>query len=675
MRCSFIVKTAASILLVGTLAACGGGSGSSTPVAPAPTSFVVSGTAATGAVFDNATITVTGSDGTIYPAAGEDAVVTGADGSYTITLPIDAKPPFVVQAARSDQTLVSVVAEAKDTTTNITPVTNLIASRLSASGNPAMLATELKDNPTLFDAAAVQAKVAEIVTLLQPLMDAVGDSTDPLNGNIQAAVAAGTGADKLLDSLSISITPSSATSVNIEVAVKQKQAEGAQPAAIAFTGGAAATTPDPLPAVSADDLVPSGVAAMIADLLQRMTACYAVPLADRVTSGGTAADIIAPACKDIFLGNDPSSFKHNGSTVSATGAWSSIFYGVNLPGTPGIRFESGNYEFTRANGDLVINVLSKSSKDIPTYSVMVVRVDTDGKLRVIGNQYKYNGSVNAYHQLRTYINQTGADFYSTGYTLSVSQAANVANVAKVVVTSPKGHTFLLKPATGSTYFPLVKVDSSGAETMTATSFLRLQRAYLDTANTGDPKDADTGDFFSNTRYTDADILAIPEQARWKFEYYLAGQTTPDATQYFTTRRRAMTIGEMQTQKLANLTADTISYAKNNTKVNASGGLYLPTPTPPELLDLSWEVPEGALAPTQIQAWGGGTFNGVFVRFNDSATVASSATSGSIACSGAEHCTADGYFLPGGIGGVHLWASVPDGRQFAHYYSISTITIP
>src|SRR5512141_366749 len=229
MNYTNISKVAAGALLIDVLSACGGGGGGggTEPIAavPAPTTFTVAGTAATGAALDNATITLTGSDGATYPAAGDSPVVTGADGSYSVTLPIEAKPPFVVQAAREDQTLVSVVAEAKETTTNITPVTNLIASRLSVSGDPAKLATELKGNPALFDAAAVKAKVAEIVTLLQPLMDAVGDSTDPLNGDIQATVSAGTGADKLLDSLSISITPSSANSVNIQVSVKQKQAE------------------------------------------------------------------------------------------------------------------------------------------------------------------------------------------------------------------------------------------------------------------------------------------------------------------------------------------------------------------------------------------------------------------------------------------------------------------
>ncbi|MBE0621970.1 MAG: hypothetical protein IH605_15360, partial [Burkholderiales bacterium] len=459
MNFSLVSKTAASVLLVGVLAACGGGSSSSgvasAPETPAPTTFVVAGTAATGAALDNATITITGSDGTTYPAAGEDPVVTAADGSYTVTLPLTATPPFVVQAIRDDISLVSVVAEAKDTTTNITPVTNLIASRLSSSGDPAKLAAEIQADPTLVNLAKVTAKVAEIVALIQPLMDAVGDTTtNPLTDNIQAAVAAGTGADKVLDSLSITITPNSATTVNIEVAVKQKQTEGEQPAAITFTGGANATAPAALPAVTAGNLVPSGNAELIAGFLSRMTACYALPQSERVTSGGTAAaDIIAPACKDIFVGNDPAGYLSNGAKVSSTDAFSSIFGS----GT-GTTFDRGSYEFTRGNGDLAIAYRSTDSSGNSSNKSLAVRVDTDGKLRAIGNQYKYNGAVNAYHQLRNFINQPAADYYSSGYNLQVFNTADVADVVKVVVTSPSGKTLLLKPSAGSAYFPLVKVN-------------------------------------------------------------------------------------------------------------------------------------------------------------------------------------------------------------------------
>jgi hypothetical protein len=674
---SLITKTAAGALLVGVLAACGGGtSGVATaPVTPAaPTTFTVAGTAATGAPFAGATVTIIGSDGTTYGGGATD--ITGADGAYTIVLPLTAKPPFVVQAATADQTLISVVAEAKDTTTNITPVTNLIASRLSTSGNPANLAAEIQANPALVDTTKLTAKVAEIVALIQPLRDAAGDTTDPLNGKL---VADGTGADKVLDSLSISITPSSATSVNIEVSVKQKQAEGEQPAVIGFSGGANATAPAAaLPTVSASDLVPSGTATLIADLLKRMTACYALAQTDRVASGGTAAaDIKAAACKDLFVGNDPASFKNNGAVVSSNAAWSSLFN----PNAAGVTFDRGSYEFTRANGDLVIAYRATDASGNSTNNTLVVKADTDGKLRAIGNQYKYNGAVNAYQQLRSFINQPAADYYSTGYNLNVNSTADVSNVVKIVVTSPNGKTLLLKPSSGSAYFPLVKVDpTSGAETMTGTNFVRLARQYLDTANSGDPALADTGVFFSADRWKEADILAIPAQARWKFEYYLAGQTTPDATQYFTTRARAMTIAELQTQPLANM-ADAF-YAEVKAGQTAVNGTYYVAvdPADPAQLSFDWVVPTGALAPTSIQVYGNYvSAPSTRSSFNDKTGVKSTARSGIITCSsggsGDTHCDSAGnYVATDRFNGVHLWAEDAAGRDFAHFYAIYTVTI-
>src|SRR4029079_6964211 len=109
------------------LSACeGGGTVGSTPAA-APTSFVVGGTAASGAPFAGGTVTVVDSAGTVFsgPTGG---VTTDANGVYSIPLPLTAKPPFVVMVKRDDRSLVSVVAEAKDSTANITPLTNLIAS-------------------------------------------------------------------------------------------------------------------------------------------------------------------------------------------------------------------------------------------------------------------------------------------------------------------------------------------------------------------------------------------------------------------------------------------------------------------------------------------------------------------------------------------------------------------
>ena len=676
MNYSLVSKTAASLLLTGVLAACGGGGGNA-PVdaVAAPTTFTVAGTAAGGAPFAGATVTLIDSTGATF-AGG----VTGTDGGYTITVPLTAKPPFVVQAVREDKTLVSVVAEAKDTTTNITPVTNLIASRLSTSGDPAKLADELKANPALFDAAALKVKVAEIVALIKPLMDAVGDTADPLNGRL---VADGTGADKVLDSLSISITPSSAASVNIEVAVKQKLAEGVSPTVISFTNATAPATA--IAAVTATDLVPSGTATLIADLLKRMTACYAVPLADRVTSGGTAANIVAPACKDIFLGNDPASYKQNGSFASSNGAWSTIFDGINLPGTPGIRFDRGSYEFTRANGDLVIAFRSLSSLDAVTNSTLVVRTDTDGKLRAIGNQYKYNGGVTAYEQLRNFVSQPAADYYSTGFVPNVNNTLSGGTpiFAKVVVTAPNGNTLLLKPSAGSAYLPLVKTSSTGSETVTGTSFVRIRSVYVDAANAAkNPADADTTLFFASTPLTDAQIAVIPAQGTWKFEYYLASAPTViDATQYYKTRARAMTIPELQTQLLANLPDEIIAEIKAATVTITNGPTYVPVPTTGPI-DPVWAVPAGALAPTSIQAYGSSAPVAPSTTrpgFNDKTAVRSIDRTGNIFCSAASgsdtHCSGGNFAAGGRLSGLHLWANDAVGREFAHFYAFYIVTIP
>ncbi len=305
---------------------------------------------------------------------------------------------------------------------------------------------------------------------------------------------------------------------------------------IAFSGGADATAPAAaLPTVTAADLVPAGNAALIADFLQRMSACYALAPTDRVSSSGTtAADIFAPECKDIFLGKDPTSFLDNGAVVSKTGAFSGIF-GTDT----GATFDRGSYAFTRANGDLVIAYRATNGAGTASANyTMVVRADTDGKLRAIGNQYKYNGGVNAYEQLRTFINEPAANYYSTGYNLNVNNTVDAKRNSifdRVEVTTPSGNVLTLKPSAGSSYLPLVK-----GNTLTNTNYVRIRSVYTDAANSGkNPADADAnGLFFAATPLADADITVLPAQSTWKFDYFLAGNTgtTADATQYYKTLR-------------------------------------------------------------------------------------------------------------------------------------------
>ena len=85
------------------------------------------------------------------------------------------------------------------------------------------------------------ATVAEVKTILATLLDATGTSgTDPLTGSFTVD---GTGYDRLLDSISINIVPASATSSNIEIAVKQQLPDGTQPATVSFASASTSVAP------------------------------------------------------------------------------------------------------------------------------------------------------------------------------------------------------------------------------------------------------------------------------------------------------------------------------------------------------------------------------------------------------------------------------------------------
>ncbi|HTN64959.1 MAG TPA: Ig-like domain-containing protein [Burkholderiaceae bacterium] len=651
MKRQFKYSAMASLILATMLTACGGGGGS-----PAASAITLSGTAATGAPFAGADIRIFDKNNT---EVGKGQ--SNANGSYEITLSPGATAPFVLKAMRDDLTLVSVAADSGSSTINITPITNLIASRLSTSGDPAKLAAELQANPALLAPVTVNAKVAEVVALLKPLLDAVGASANPLTGKFTAD---GTGLDRVLDSLVITITPSSPTTTNIEVAVKQQIANGDQPQVVQFTNSSPA--PGTLPVVDPTMLVPNGTAPLIADLLQRVTACFALPVAERVNTPNpptaTATDIKAAACKTIFHNGDPATYKSGGKQVGV--GLQTSFNGIFRDGGTGTVFDRGSYEFTRDNKDLVIGYRSTDKDGNVQYDTLAVRADDPAKptrLALIGNQNDYDGSVTAYHQLREFPQSAANNYYSSGYAFSIPK---VGNLQKVIVTSPTNKTFVLIAGTGLNTLTFPKHDDqSGAS---GASFIRLRSVYADAGNSGNPASVDTSQFFAGTPASDADLAGYPAQSTWKFDYYTGADLnnlTLAATQYHKTRARPLTIPELQTQGLASLTP---------TILEEIGSGMTPSGLPLDAGDqgdLAWQVPNGALAPTQLRLWGRFVADKT-KNFDVAATVQSSSRAGRIACTAAgAHCDGNGNFA-GGLEatGLHLWARNPVGREFAHFYA-------
>ena len=681
-----------------TLAGCGGGGGSpgSDSAIAAPTAVTLSGTAATGAAFSQGVVTVTDSTGAVVGTSG----TVGGDGLYAVTLSSGAKAPFVLVAERASingqvERLVSVVSSASggNATVNLTPVTTLIAALLSPSGDPAKLAAEVSSGAAQVTADTVSSKVNQVQTMLAPLLSATNTAaTDPLKGSFAAN---GSGYDRLLDSLRVSIAPASATSSNIEVAVKQQTADGVAPIAISFSS--ASTAAVQLPAVDAGTLVAEGTSVKIAALLSDLSACYAVPFADRVngvTGSATAvvggpADVKAAACRTLFVGADPANFLSNGARVGRDASNSGAFASLFRKGADGVVFSQGSYEFSRGNGDLVVGYKSRDSVGNEGFDTLVVRPDSaDGRLKLVGNQYAYPGSVVPYQQLRQFItlSQSAYHYRSSGYVLNVDNKTDASGnpvFNRVEVTTPLGTVLVLKPTRGYGYLGLVKSTGAGTTTTLGTNFVRLRSDFVEPRVTGNLATMEPGLFFAAPALTEGELAALPAQAVWTYRYFLAGNAgvLPDAVQTYKPRARALTLGELAQKKLSALSDSLI--ASLQAKASATNGtLPLPSDGPVDTGDPAagggWTVASGALPATSLSIYG--SFQGV--GFNDVANFGSTARTTTVQCSPATgtdlHCSnaVGGAFASGAVAnGVHLWARDAAGREYANFYAAYKLVLP
>ena len=695
------------------LAACGGGGSNGTdnsasagstagattaPAAPAaPTVVTLSGVVATGAAFTDSQVTVTDRTGATVGTSN----TVGADGLYSVTLASSAQAPFVLVARRTTasgetQSLVSVADSATTSTVNVTPVTHMIAARLSPTGDPLALPAAVQAEPARVTTATVAAAVAEANSVLAPLLAATGTSIT-VNPLTAAITPNGTGYDRLLDSIQVTVTPQADNSSRIEVAFKVQQADpAAQPPAIQFTSNAPAAqllekAAAVATAVTAQGLVPSGTSARIAEFFAAATVCYGLPLEQRVENAsatdsavvGTAANVKATECRGLFAGNDPAAYLHNGSRVGRSAANAGSFTGLFRRGATGVVFSQGAFEGTRSNGDIVVSYKTRDSAGAEGFDTLVLRPDSSGRLGAIGNQYVYGGGVAAYHQVRHFVvpdssgaSQESFDYSSTGYTVHVPNTVDAEGrpiFDRVVVTTPKGNELTLRPTSGIEYLVLARADGSLAS---STNYVRLRSRYHSAVTPGHPRDLDTGLFFLGTDMEENEIASMSNQGVWTYAYFLAGNTgsTADATQHYRLRARALSLGELGQRGLAKLTADSLTGLL--ARPSLFGQVLLPTDG--KLGSIAWEVPEGALPPTNTRLWGrmGSVDRIAGARFEDYTNHAAAARSTQIGCSAATstdaHCSAT---TPAAFAGnaymnsLHLWARDSTAREFARMYAL------
>jgi len=642
---------AATLLL--TLAACGGGGGGgggigflpvgggtttppapTTPDTPAPTAKVLRGVAATGAAFAGAQLEVLDQRGETVCTATTDAA-----GGYSCELPAATVAPLLLRVQRDEQTLYSLTASAEGGTLNVTPLTTIVAAQLAPDGNPASLAQAIQSDPGQVSESAIRAEVQALLAILEPLLQAIGQSgLDPFGG---ALVADGTGQDRVLDAITVSVRPDG-TAANIEITVKAPTADGT-PVSIAYrTSDETVAT---LPPVTAEQLSAIPTPAQVADFFRRLDACFALPLTQRVGTAandqadatGSAADVTAPACRTLFVDDDPATYVANGAAVGRNaqgrGAWSSLF----RAGPTGLRNDRGNFEFFRSQGGQNDLVLSYRWTDVPGNTdndTLVVR-NQDGVLKLTGNANTYSASVRPVSEDREYLNMPAYNGYTTGYNISIDNRVDGGGqplLSQVLVTTPWGQVIKFSPEAGLSYLVAHRADDS----KTITSIVRLAAGYASPATAGNLADKEPNIFFVDPQYGEADIRALKDQGVWKMEFFpVAGASV---VQNYRTLARAQTIDEIRQLKFAQLTAAQRAELLAATAANGRITFGPPSESEPNNIDFSsegdgdaWTVPAGAVAPTSFSVTGRVGAQGS-ARFNDSTLVRNTARKAMLYCS-------------------------------------------
>ena len=305
---------------VALLAACGGDP-QPEAAAPPPAPTTVSGVAATGLAISAATVTLVDADAaTANPAA----TTTSADGAYSFAVD-GLKPPFSLKVVFTkdgeSRTLYSVLPSAAANaanTANVTPLTNALAVLLAPGGlptaleDPAQLTSALTgaNSGAFTNAVAVLNAVLSSDPAIAAKLATAAGTGNTFNPVTTAFAANGTGADAVLDQLTVTTNPagSAAGTVQIQNNLAPTAESGTPPAPVVVTPATTTATAPVLTPTASGDLPTAAELDAVAKLYND---CYALPSTQRVTAkdANGNATAIAPICDFA-----PADYKSNGYT-------------------------------------------------------------------------------------------------------------------------------------------------------------------------------------------------------------------------------------------------------------------------------------------------------------------------------------------------------------------------
>ncbi len=295
--------------LVVALAACSNNSDSGSTPAPTAAPAKIIGTAAIGSALANASVAISDSAGS--SPCSEATITTSQLGSFTCTLKSGETAPFflvVTDPTGNTPPLVSIATSTPPPGTtlvvNVTPLTTAIVAQLNGGD-----ALGVVSNKALYVPATFAAAKANVLAQIQPVVaqiDPTLTNYDPFSTRITAATASSLGntADLVLDVIKLT-----------------KTADGA-PALSTVSD----PTPVPLATASAPGAVLGAPSTAVSDLAQAaqiaaqaFTACYALPVSQRVAlDANQHVTALALECRNTVASsgvpNGAPDFKSNGNS-------------------------------------------------------------------------------------------------------------------------------------------------------------------------------------------------------------------------------------------------------------------------------------------------------------------------------------------------------------------------
>jgi len=412
MLTRFHIATA-SIVLLFTLAGCGGGA--SSPSA-APT-VAITGTAAAGAALNGLVVIKDSS------SPGKTAnTSTDSNGNYSFTTDqlSGTTPPYMLQITyevAGVKYYLTSAATGSDlangtATINITPLTDLVVANLAND-----IASNVFNNgnfSSILTPTALQAGAAALAAQLQPLLAAQGVSgaVDLLHDSFTAN--SGTGLDGVLDALKVTVDPATKTAI-----ITNRLNNSS------ITNDLGTTTNTAQISVTGD--VPLTDLQAITNGFNNFSALMAT---------APAAD--APALLAFF---DQANFLQNGKNLAAflqeittnptvTGGYLS-FSNISLDAVPSwvTTVPSGATAY-KVHFTVLLNKAPNSREAFIIYKA------SSGDWLLLGDQKIAKALINAMETASYFTNTTGTPVYCTGLEPSVSIKGGSANISYAIVTGP-----------------------------------------------------------------------------------------------------------------------------------------------------------------------------------------------------------------------------------------------